>query len=170
MIKSIISIQNSSIIILTFTIVLSLTSCSKKSEEDPTVEKNIATVKKYMDEMNKGNENYLDEYLADNYSYHGPNGVLDKAGFKAQHHMIITAFSDINITAKIIFGEADKVATRWIMHGKNTGEFNGLPPTGKEFTVTGIIISRFVDGKEVEAWEEVNQISMMQQLGLMNQQ
>ena len=45
------------------------------------------------------------------------------------------------------------------------GELKGIPPTGKRVTITGIIISRFENGREVEAWEESNTLGLMQQIG-----
>ncbi len=42
----------------------------------------------------------------------------------------------------------------------------GIPPTGKQGTVTGIGIARFEGGKIVEAWVELDALGMMQQLGV----
>ncbi len=47
---------------------------------------------------------------------------------------------------------------------KHTGEFAGIPPTGKELTVAGIDIYRIVDGKIVEQWYEMDLTGMLQQL------
>src|SRR5438876_5266736 len=40
----------------------------------------------------------------------------------------------------------------WTARGTHQGELRGIPATGKQVPVTGITISRFVDGKEGEAW------------------
>ncbi len=42
----------------------------------------------------------------------------------------------------------------------------GIPPTGKHVTITGIDINRFVGGKSVEHWAEMDALGMMQQLGV----
>jgi predicted ester cyclase len=52
------------------------------------------------------------------------------------------------------------------MTGTFKGDMMGIPPTGKKFTLTGIIITRWVGGKEVEAWEALDRLSLMQQLGI----
>jgi hypothetical protein len=44
-------------------------------------------------------------------------------------------------------------------------EFQGIPPTGKRITVTGIWIDRMVDGKIAERWGQVDMLGVMQQLG-----
>ncbi len=42
----------------------------------------------------------------------------------------------------------------------------GIPPTGKTMTLTGILITRLIDGKFVERWEQADTLGMMQQLGI----
>lgn len=71
------------------------------------------------------------------------------------------------MTADDIIAAGDKVVARWTFRGAQQGAFQGIAPTGKAVTITGIIISRFEHGKAVEEWEEVNQLGMLQQLGVM---
>jgi predicted ester cyclase len=42
----------------------------------------------------------------------------------------------------------------------------GIPPTGKQVTVTGIIINRVVNGKSAEGWLNFDALGMLQQLGV----
>jgi predicted ester cyclase len=42
----------------------------------------------------------------------------------------------------------------------------GIPPTGKQVTVTGLTISRVVKGKVVEEWTNWDTLGMLQQLGV----
>jgi SnoaL-like polyketide cyclase len=48
----------------------------------------------------------------------------------------------------------------------HVGEFMGIAPTGKSITLTGILISRFVDGKVIEDWNNYDALGMLQQLGV----
>ncbi len=137
-----------------------------ESKDDTKVEKNKSMIQQYIDEMNKRNENYLNDYFAVNYVYHGPNGDLDIEGFKKMHHEVLSAFPDLVIKAEDIFASGDKVVTRWKIRGTQKGMFVGVKPTGKEITIKGIIISRFENGKVVEEWEEANGFNLMQQLGV----
>ncbi|MBI4581940.1 MAG: ester cyclase [Planctomycetes bacterium] len=61
--------------------------------------------------------------------------------------------------------EGDKVATRYTGTWTHRGEFMGIPPTGKDVTVTRIEILRIADGKFVEHWESFDQLGLLQQLG-----
>jgi predicted ester cyclase len=47
----------------------------------------------------------------------------------------------------------------------HTGEFQGIPPTGKRIAVTGIWLDRLAGGKLVERWGVVDALGVLQQLG-----
>ena len=151
--------------VVVFATIAILIGCTKKTNVDVTVEKNKSLVQRYFDEMNKGNKSYLDEYFGTNYIYHGSAGDLDAEGFKAQHDIFLTAFPDTKASVEDIIAVGDKVVTRWKIRGTHSGELQGIAPTGKEVTITGIIITRVDNGKAVEEWEAFNQLGLMQQLG-----
>jgi len=65
-----------------------------------------------------------------------------------------------------IIAEEDKVVSRFTFQGTHTGEFMGIAPTGREVTVMQISIDRIADGKIVEHWGLVDQLSLLQQLGV----
>ena len=48
------------------------------------------------------------------------------------------------------------------MTGAHTGPLEGIAPTGKEVTVTGIIVSRFEGGKVAEEWENLDELAIME--------
>ena len=62
--------------------------------------------------------------------------------------------------------EGDKVACRFTWRGTHKGEFMGIAPTGKQVTAAGIVISHIIGSKEVELWESIDQLGMMQQMGV----
>jgi predicted ester cyclase len=74
---------------------------------------------------------------------------------------------DASLEEDQLIAEGDLVAIYWIAHGTNTGTGNGLPATGKKAELAGITIWRIVDGKIKEEWSAFDQLSMMQQLGLL---
>ena len=90
---------------------------------------------------------------------HGREGVSQ---FYAELH---AAFPDIHFTIEDQLADGDKVVTRWICRGTHKGEFQGMPPTGKQINVTGIDIDRIADGKVVECWPVMDELGMLQQLG-----
>ena len=82
--------------------------------------------------------------------------------------MIRTAFPDIRITAEDMVAEGDKVACRGTFSGTHKGEFMGIAATGKQINVGVIEILRIVGGKMVEHWNIVDNLGMMQQLGVVS--
>lgn len=62
--------------------------------------------------------------------------------------------------------EGDRVVYRSTIKGTQTGEFLGIPPTGKSVKVNDFTLLRFENGKIAEWWNETNLLEVMQQLGL----
>jgi predicted ester cyclase len=56
---------------------------------------------------------------------------------------------------------------RWRISMTHVGEFQGIPPTGKQVQLTSIDSYRISDGKIAEQWTEMDMVGMMQQLGMM---
>ena len=65
-----------------------------------------------------------------------------------------------------IAGEDDRVAARFVETGTHTGEFFGIPATGKSVKFSEIGILRIADGKVVESWYDVDMLGLMGQLGV----
>jgi steroid delta-isomerase-like uncharacterized protein len=77
-----------------------------------------------------------------------------------------TAFPDACIRIEDMIGEGETVAFRFILRGTHCGTFAGIPPTGKEVTLTGMDFIRIADGKFVELWSNQDTLGWLQQLGL----
>jgi predicted ester cyclase len=64
-----------------------------------------------------------------------------------------------------IAAEGNTVAARVAFHGTHRGEFQGIPPTGKEVAFSSMEFNRVVEGKVEEHWVELDLLGLMQQLG-----
>ena len=134
-----------------------------------SVEENKATARRAIEEIwNQGNMKSVDELWAPNMVNHDPTNpeMKDREGLKQWVVVVRNAFPDFTVTADDMIGEGDKVATRWTVRGTHKGDFGNLPATGKQVTMTGITLSRFVDGKAVEHWWSGDDLGMLQQLGV----
>ena len=65
-----------------------------------------------------------------------------------------------------MIAEGDKVMTRLSAYGTQTGWLFGIPPTGKQISMTAIAIHRIANDKIVEHWSEIDNLGLMQQLGV----
>lgn len=127
-----------------------------------------ATVLRMLDDLiNGGKMELAPEYIADNMVNHDTaNPVQGLEGFVQFFSTFRAGFPDMRNTIEDIIAEGDKVVMRITVHATHTGTFMGIPPTGRETTVTGIDILRFENGKVVEHWAEFDRLSLMQQLGV----
>jgi predicted ester cyclase len=81
--------------------------------------------------------------------------------------MYRTAFPDYACTVDDQIAEGDKVVTRWTVRGTQQGELMGIPPTGKQVTLPGVVIDRIAaNGQLVETWLQADVLGMLQQLGV----
>jgi steroid delta-isomerase-like uncharacterized protein len=110
----------------------------------------------------------FDRYYAEDVVYHGNDGeIRGRDQVKAYLLTFMTALPDIKLTVEEIFGEGDRVFSRARLQGTNTGEFNGMPPTGKSVDISWIMnVCRVRNGKIVEEWEILDQLELVRQLGL----
>ena len=84
-----------------------------------------------------------------------------------QHIAVFEAgFPRYWLKAEDMLIDGDKVALRATFGGTHTGDLMGIPPTGKEIAGEGIFIYRIKGGKIVEFWEGLDQLTIMQQLGV----
>ena len=98
-----------------------------------------------------------------------PPPPLDLEGLEAWREFtapFVEAFPDLRLTIQDIAAEGNTVAARVAFRGTHRGEFQGLPPTGKEVAFSSIEIDRVVDGKVEEHWVEINLLGLVQQLGV----
>lgn len=115
----------------------------------------------------KGDVNAVDEIVAEDFVLHEPDGDHGREEhFKGMVPAFRAAFPDLQFTFEDMIAEGDTVATRFTMHGTHEGEFMGIPPTGKEVRVSGMVFERVEDGKVQEGWVQRDNLGMMQQLGV----
>ncbi len=135
-----------------------------------SVEENKAILRRGYEEIhNKGNLAAVDELIATNFVDHDPlNAGLPPGpqGVKEGFAMLRAAFPDLHVTVEDMIAEGDKVVARLTMRGTHKGELMGIPATGKQIAVAVIDIIRFAGGKGVEHWNVIDNLGMMQQLGV----
>jgi steroid delta-isomerase-like uncharacterized protein len=116
----------------------------------------------------KRNAEVIDELVADDIVDHGAFEGMPKGreGVKALFGAIHGAFSDLEITVNRAIADGDLVVVHVTNSATMTGDFAGMPATGKHATWEAIHIDRISDGKVAEHWVVQDQLGMLQQLGL----
>ncbi len=88
------------------------------------------------------------------------------AGLRIFYTAFLAGFPDVQLHFDDIIAEGDTLAVRYHVAGTHLGEFNGIPATGRQFTISGTTMLRFVAGKVVERWSQTDFVGLMQQLGV----
>ena len=79
-------------------------------------------------------------------------------------HILDKAFSEQHWQIEDVVAEGDKVVLRCTHSGVHTGDFFGLPATGRTFSYKQMHIIRIVEGKGVEHWAVRDDATLMRQL------
>jgi predicted ester cyclase len=128
---------------------------------------NKLVVRRFIEDLfNQGRYAVLDEVLAARWVGHSSGQTQDQAEFEQAVRAHRTAFPNLHYVVEDQLAEDDRVATRWTFTGTQTGTMQGIPPSSRLVTVTGMAIDRVVDGILLESWFEVDINGLLQQLGV----
>jgi len=134
-----------------------------------TTETNKAIERRFVEEF--WNENKLDsvaDFYAEDYRRHDPNTPDVSAGPEGVREVaavLRAAFPDVRLQIEDMLAEGDLVATRWTATSTHLGEFEGIAPTGKRLEVSGISITRFVNGKITDEWVSWDAAGLLKTIG-----
>lgn len=114
---------------------------------------------------------HRDEYFAtlydDNVILHGytPEPLTPKTTVKAFYQVLFDGFPDCHVDTEAMYVEGDILTWRFRFSGTHTGTFQGVPPSGRSFSIPGITILRFGEQRCVERWSVADFLGMMTQIG-----
>lgn len=111
----------------------------------------------------------VDRYLDPDFVNHDPPlpGSPDgAAGMRQAAEVFRKAFPDWRSDLQHIIAEDDLVAEHFVAHGTHRGSVMGETPTGQEVALRGVNIFRITGGKITERWGRLDDLGLLQQLGL----
>jgi steroid delta-isomerase-like uncharacterized protein len=143
-----------------------------KEKATSAIEQNKDLIRKAVEEIwNKGNFDMLEEMVSDDFVIHFPREELRGIeNIKEFYTELRKAFPDIRFTIVEQVADEDKVVTHWSAAGTHKGEFKGIPATGNKVTFTAMDIDKISNGKFVECWTHMDELGLMQQLGVIPKQ
>lgn len=138
--------------------------------EGAVSEENKRLVENYYREvmtLGQGDTVKFDQFVAADAVLHNsyPNPPVDAQAWKERVRIFTTSFSDVEITLGDVLADGDSVATHMIFRGRHTGEFLGVPASGRNVAVDEIQIMRIRDGMIVERRSVIDMISLLAQIG-----
>src|SRR5204862_6959627 len=136
--------------------------------EQMSTESNKALVRRFYEEIDKGNLAAMDELVAENYVNHDPPPFPDlpsgRAGLKRVFEIFWKAPPGRHVIEDQV-AEGDRVVTRLRGVGKHEGEILGFPPSGNNLDVKAVAIHRIENDQLAEHWSATDTAALLQQLG-----
>jgi steroid delta-isomerase-like uncharacterized protein len=116
---------------------------------------------------NQGDASAIDRYFAATFRNHNPNlpFVTDRSSFAEWVAATRYSFPDGVTQIDSLVAEGDLVVARWTMRGSHRGTFNGISPTGRMVTLSGITFYHLLAGQVIECWWMTDSYGLLKQLG-----
>lgn len=135
-----------------------------------TTEIHKAISRRMIEEVwNMGNVELFAQIIYPEVGIHDPDNFKFDGGLEVAQQLLTmyrTAFPDIQFTVEEQVAEGDMVVTRWSARGTHLGTLRGIPPTGKQVTVTGMLMESYCDRRPRRSWMNWDGLGLMQQLGI----
>lgn len=150
---------------------IALLSLATTFAQQSSIDKDIEMYEQVWDAViNKGeieqiNATHFDENIT---GISSPENIVGIKNFKAYYQNHVTGFSEREFTIKNIFGQNENIVKHWQFKGKHTGEFFGVPPTGKMVSFEGVTLVKMKNGKIAREQDFMDSRVFLQQLGLVS--
>ncbi|MEV0083518.1 ester cyclase [Saccharopolyspora sp. NPDC050642] len=134
-----------------------------------TPERNMELVRHFQrDCMHAQRVDLMDRYLAPDLVIHLPSGAVQQGRENAFSWFLecTTWFTSIGIEVKMMLADDDTVFQLIELHFEHTGEYQGIPATGKRISVPGLAAFKIRDGLISEHWGLYEMDTIPRQLGI----
>jgi steroid delta-isomerase-like uncharacterized protein len=119
----------------------------------------------FIDAMDSHRFDAAEALLAPEFQLYLGGQQLDRAGTMAMVRSVYASFADFKHHVEEVIDAGDRVVLRITDRATHTGEFEGVPATGRRIEMGQISIYRVRGGQLVEIREEADVLSLMQQIG-----
>jgi len=142
---------------------------TRKNEKEirMTLEKNKEIALGLSKAIMNGEWEKVDAVIADDFFYEADGkpaiGKQQYIGF--MKNVLSKAMSDMDMKFLHVVAEGDLVSVNYTNEMTNSGDFFGIPATGKRIKATGQFIRQIKGGKVIAEWQTTNSLGLMQSLG-----
>jgi steroid delta-isomerase-like uncharacterized protein len=126
-----------------------------------------AIARRFVEEIfEAGNGEAIDELVSDEFVSH-TFGITENGPdqLRAAMERVHASLSEVEFTVDDVVAEDDRVVVRLTSSATPTGEFMGVPASGKRYTIGEIHIFRIEEGQVVEHWHQHDALGLMRQIG-----
>jgi len=117
--------------------------------------------------LNTHNPDLVDQFVADDYINHNAFVADGREANRQFWRAFFAALPDLNASMEDLVIADDRVVGRFVYRGTQTGDFMGIPASGRPVEMRSIDIWRVRDGLFAEHWDELNTLQVFQQMGVL---
>ena len=127
-----------------------------------------AVMRRFIGEViNNGDYSALRDLIHPDYVYRTPGQELrGPQQIEDLFELYRAAFPDLHVQINDLVAAADKIAITITLTATHAGSLTGIDATGRRVKIRGSVFSRFAGGRIVEEWELLDQLSLLEQLGV----
>lgn len=118
--------------------------------------------------MSEGRLELADEIVSPHFILHSPTRPEPFEGREGYRQFVTDlrrGFPDVKVTIEQVIAEDEFVAVRSRIAATHLGTYRGIPPTGRRVAQSQMHMLHVVDGQIDEAWQQIDGLGIMQQLG-----
>ncbi len=140
------------------------------AHESNPLDENKNVIRQFLEDViNQGRLERTHDLVAEDFTELDPlpGQRQGREGLAEVIAMLLAAFPDMHWTVDEMVAEADTVVTRFTWTGTHRGPFMGIPATEHPVTVKGVVIDQLAHGKMQKSRILMDNLSLMQQLGVL---
>lgn len=108
------------------------------------------------------------ELCTEDYQAHlGGNPAVNRQGHEGFARAFYAAFPEMRHSVEDVFSDGDKVGVRFVIRGKHTGAFFGIPPTNREVVVVANVLLHLRNGRVSKLFGVFDEAGLLRQLGVL---
>ena len=133
-----------------------------------SMESNKDLVRAYFVAFRDRDATWWDRFIAPDFVRHDPGldfEVRGPAGVAKLAEGLHGGLSDIDMRIDEVIAEGDHVLARLRFQGRHTGEFQGVPATGKAVDIAVMDFFHVAGGRLAEHWALMDNLTMLKQIG-----
>jgi steroid delta-isomerase-like uncharacterized protein len=130
-----------------------------------TPERQLADL--FVEMVNSHNPDLVDRFVAEDYVNHNDFVADGREPNRGWWAAFFAGLPDVSVTMEDLVVSGDRVVGRFTYRGTHSGNFVGIPATGKPVEMRSIDIWRVESGLFVEHWDQLNLMQVFQQIDVL---
>ena len=154
-------------IALVMAAVAGLAICGTAQASPEISPKNKVAIEAFYGALNTHDLSKLDDAVSVDWDDRplAPQQAPGREGFKPTVKYFFAAFPNLHVTNEQVVEDGNFVVVRSTLSGTQSGEFSGMAPSGKHFSITVMDMHEMRDGEIIRTWHVEDWLGMMFQTG-----